>query len=145
MDLRLIREPSIRGATFGVLFKDGHFFSFTLEDQVREVPGRRVDEWKVPGQTAIPAGRYRVTMTPSLRFGRPLPLLSAVPGFAGVRIHPLNTIEETEGCIGVGLARDDARRRLVQSRVACDHLQALIDVSLVEGRQVWLAIENPVG
>lgn len=65
MRLRLVREPSLEGATLGCLFVDGHFAAFTLEDEIRERPGEPVGAWKVPGATAIPAGRYRVIVTPS--------------------------------------------------------------------------------
>ena len=45
--------------------------------------GEPVAAWKVPGETAIPSGRYRVTITPSARFKRELPLLNRVAGFEG--------------------------------------------------------------
>lgn len=100
MTLRLLREPSRNGATIGALFIDGVFHSWTLEDVVRDV--------KVPGETAIPFGRYAVTLTPSPRFNRVLPEVLNVPNFQGVRIHAGNRKDDTEGCILVGLDRGDA-------------------------------------
>lgn len=102
MRLDLHRRPSLNGATIGTLAIDGVPVCFTLEDVVREVPGVPVSEWKIPGETAIPAGTYEVIITPSARFKRDLPLLVGVPGFSGVRIHPGNTAADTEGCILVG-------------------------------------------
>ena len=99
MLLRLVREPSRDESTHGVLFVDGRFECFTLEDVVREVEGQPVTAWKVPRRTAIPAGRYRIDLTMSQRFGRILTILVDVPGFAGVRIHPGNTAVDTAGCI----------------------------------------------
>jgi hypothetical protein len=99
----LTREASQDGATLGSLAIDGHHVCHTLEDEVRP-PGV-----KVPGRTAIPAGRYRVVVTSSPRFKRRLPLLREVPGFDGVRIHRGNTARDTEGCILVGYARTQAR------------------------------------
>ena len=45
MTIRIVREPSIDGATLSVWFVDGHFECFGLEDQIRDV--------KVAGATAI--------------------------------------------------------------------------------------------
>ena len=138
MTLRVIREPSREGATLGVLFFDDVFFCFTLEDPIREQPGQPVAAWKVPGQTAIPAGHYRVTLTPSPRFGRVLPRLHAVPGFEGVLVHAGNKSADTEGCLLVGLDRGQAfvgRSQLALQRV----MARLIDTI----DEIWIDIENP--
>lgn len=116
MKLLLQREPSTKQSTPGKLFIDGQFECHTLEDIVRP---RGV---KVYGQTAIPAGTYQVVLTMSPRFKRVLPLLLNVPGFEGIRIHPGNKAEETDGCILVGDA--PAPDWLGQSRVAFDRLFA---------------------
>lgn len=138
MNLRVIREPSIGGATLGSLYIDGVWQCWTLEDALREMPGQPVETWKVARETAIPAGRYQVAITPSQRFNRPLPLLLAVPGFAGVRIHPGNTIHDTEGCLLVG--KDRSNGRVLGSRVAFEALFARLAVT----RDIWLRIENPI-
>ena len=80
--------------TIGKLYIDGVAFCDTLEDAIRDV--------KVYGETAIPSGIYKVTITLSPRFRRWLPLLHDVPNFEGVRIHRGNTAEDTHGCILVG-------------------------------------------
>ena len=107
MRLTLHRHASGNGATVGTLAVDGAPCCFTLEDVVREQPGQPVAAWKVPGKTAIPRGTYEITVTYSPHFGDFLPLLVGVPGFAGIRIHPGNTAEDTEGCILVGLLEGD--------------------------------------
>lgn len=112
MDLTLIREPSTAQSTMGKLMIDGVFECYTLEDVVRPV--------KIAGETAIPAGTYKVIIDMSNRFKRLLPLVVDVPGFAGIRIHPGNTARDTEGCILVGTSR--SADFVGSSRVAFDAL-----------------------
>lgn len=131
MILTVIREPSVNGATFGSLYLDGHWQCFTLEDQVRE------PFVKVPGQTAIPAGRYRVLLTMSARFQRVLPLLSGVPHFEGIRIHAGNAAWDTEGCILVGMDRQVSQ--VLRSRVALD---ALLERLRAEPSDLWVDVRN---
>jgi hypothetical protein len=122
MQFRLIREFTRSATTFGVLFLDGHFFCFTLEDAIREVLGQPVEAWKIAGQTAIPAGTYALSLTPSQRFQTMLPLLDAVPGFTGIRIHSGNSLADTEGCILVGRKRGTTTVK--ESRLALADLLA---------------------
>jgi hypothetical protein len=115
MKLLLQRRASANGCTLGQLGINGTHQCYTLEDVVRSGP-------KIAGQTAIPAGTYAVRLTWSPRFGRILPLIEAVPGFEGVRIHPGNTQHDTEGCILVG--RGFLPDRVTQSALAFDALFA---------------------
>jgi hypothetical protein len=131
MTLQLQREPSTDGCTIGALLVDGDFFGWTCEDVVRHGP-------KIAHETAIPAGRYDVTITRSQRFGRMLPLLLHVPGFDGIRIHPGNTSADTSGCILVGFARQG--HTVLSSRVACDALQSKIAAALARGERVTMDI-----
>jgi hypothetical protein len=94
MKLQLLRNASSTKSTIGRLYIEGVFMCYTLEDVIRPV--------KIAGETAIPAGTYKVIITESARFKRRLPLLVDVPGFAGIRIHPGNSAADTEGCILVG-------------------------------------------
>lgn len=137
MELRLVREKTQNGATRGVLFVDGVFECFTLEDPVREQPDVPVAEWKVQGDTAIPSGRYRVNVTPSARFKRLLPELVGVPGFSGIRIHPGNWAANTQGCILPGLGLSKAM--VTNSAIAFNVLFAKI-ISAAD--TVWITVEN---
>lgn len=143
MITRVIREPSGTTTTLGVVFLDGKFFGFSCEDVIREKPGQPVHAWKVDGQTAIPAGKYRVAITKSEKFGRMLPEVQNVTGFEGIRIHPGNGPADTEGCLLFGKQRDDVNQRILLSRMACDEFQAKLAVALNAGEPCWLVVENP--
>lgn len=139
MTLRLVREPTTDGATMGVLFIDGHFQCFTLEDEIREVAGQPVSAWKVKGATAIPAGRYTVDLTYSGRFNRLMPILLDVPGFSGIRLHTGNTAADTEGCPLVGRTRGPAQ--VGESRLAFQELWPRLVEALDDG--IVIDVQNP--
>lgn len=140
MRLLVVREPSIGGATIGQLTVEGEIgrLAWTLEDQVREVPGVPVHEWKIPKATAIPAGEYRVAATFSPRFKRRTPILLGVPGFTDIRIHSGNTEADTEGCLLVGMTREKAM--IYQSRAALEKVYARIEAALLAAEEVRIAI-----
>lgn len=106
----LLKRVALRDTyTIGNLYVDSPVkFCDTLEDKVR------LDGVKVYGETAIPAGTYKVIITWSNRFKRKLPLLLNVPGFDGIRIHPGNTAVDTHGCILVGV--NDVKGEIHQSK-----------------------------
>jgi hypothetical protein len=131
--LRVIREPSRRGATLGSLYVNNVWECWTLEDEIREQ--------KVPRKTCIPAGGYRVVLSMSNRFKRVLPEVLNVPNFSGVRIHPGNTIDDTEGCLLVGQGRGDAA--VAFARAAMESLFPKIDAALRNHETVSLVVENP--
>lgn len=101
--------------TIGIMYINGIRFSNTMEDKDRglrfDMNPKDILNKKVYGQTAIPTGIYRVEMTYSPKFANRAwcskevgksPQIMNVPGFGGIRIHPLNTAEDSLGCIGVG-------------------------------------------
>jgi hypothetical protein len=144
MELKVERRWFSERSTIGELTVDGAFQCFTLEDVVRADPTpdtpvtvADVAAVKVPGRTAIPVGRYQVVITRSERFKRDLPLLQAVPGFEGVRIHSGNTAEHTEGCLLVGQERGEDVIR--QSVAALEPLIERIRAGLATG-PVWMTI-----
>jgi len=88
---------------------DPEYFCNTIEDKVRP-KGE-----KVYGKTAIPAGTYPIVITYSPKFKRELPLIFNVPGFSGVRIHPGNDENDTEGCILVG--ENKVKGKVINSQI----------------------------
>ena len=91
MNLYLLRYPIATG-TPGDLLIARKIFCHTLEDKVR-------NDDKVPGDTAIPAGRYPVVLEYSNRFKRMMPRVRNVPGFDGILLHGGNTTADTSGCV----------------------------------------------
>lgn len=115
---RIAMKPTY---TIGRLYVDGERFCDTIEDRVRK------SGEKVPGETAIPAGTYKVVITRSPKYRKDLPLLLNVPGFAGVRIHSGNTAKDSEGCIIVG--KNDRVGWVSNSRVTMSALMEKLKAS----------------
>ena len=132
MKLTLNRKWFTENATCGILYIDDKFFCYTLEDVVR--PSGE----KVLGKTAIPWGTYNVVITYSNHFNKDLPLLIAVPMFAGVRIHSGNTAADTEGCIIVGFTH--SKDFVGDSRTAMNYLMEKIREGINSGEGVTITI-----
>lgn len=132
MELLIDREPSDEHRTHGDLTIDDEWHCYTLEDVVRET--------KIKGQTAIPAGRYRVTLENSPRFGKGTITINDVPNFTGVRIHGGNTENDTEGCPLVGMERTAYGIR--GCKPALDSLKQEIAAAIQGGEEVWITIKD---
>lgn len=141
LEFVLLRRPTVDESTIGEVVCLGNHVCYTVEDAIREVPGVPVTAWKVAGRTAIPEGVYQIISTDSMRFGRRLPILVDVPGFTGIRIHPGNSSQDSEGCILPGLS--EIGGEVFRSRDACALWQGQIETALLAGRQVILEIRNP--
>lgn len=89
--------------------------------------------------TAIPKGEYLITVTYSPTFRKNLPLVNAVKGFTGVRLHSFNTAEQSLGCIGFG--KNDKIGWISNSRYWCKLIQDKIEFALKRGEVVKLVIE----
>lgn len=116
MELRLERKWKKEKYTIGNLYVDGKFFCNTIEDCDRglrqDLPLSVNQKRKVKNETAIPTGRYRVTLgvkspkmsqRPAYDFCQGyVPRLINVPAFDGILIHIGNTERDSAGCIIVG-------------------------------------------
>ena len=116
MELKIDRAWRRETYTISRLYVNGRRFCEAVEDKDRGLNQTdilaHIKAVKVPSETAIPCGRYRVTMgivSPkfSLRKeyawckGR-LPRLLNVPGFEGILIHAGSSARSSAGCIIVG-------------------------------------------
>lgn len=103
MKLKLERITTDSDSTIGLMFLDGAFQCFTLEDEARTV--------KKYGETRIPAGVYDIRPRTAGRLHekysrfpehRGMLWLQDVPGFEWIYIHIGNSDEDTLGCILAG-------------------------------------------
>jgi hypothetical protein len=134
--LELRRHTFTDTATLGCLYIDGLKFCDTLEDTDRhlEVMGEHA---KIAAKTAIPRGKYQVTISMSPRFKKLMIALLDVPYFTGIRMHSGNTVEHTEGCPLLGIA---SGQKLVESKMATNQLLGIIDAELKTGRDIFITV-----
>lgn len=110
MKLDVVRTQFGKDATNGMLFIDGVFECFTLEDEVRDV--------KVHSETAIPLGEYEIKLRTeggfhskyTARYGamhKGMLWLQDVPNFKWILIHTGNQDSHTAGCLLVGETQQD--------------------------------------
>lgn len=138
--LRTIHAPAF---TQSDLFINGaERFCYVLEDR------KQPFGVKVPGQTCIPEGTYRVSISQSARWKKPMMLLSnrddlSLEGdgirFTGVRPHGGNDVDDTEGCPLCAFNSDHNGR--VWGR-ASDAIFNLVREALDRGEQVYWVISS---
>ena len=101
MEITIVRQYPKDTYTIGNLFLNGKWFCNTIEDKDRKLyQGQSLEyikQTKVYSETAIPYGRYRVTLnvqSPKFKTYKKyefckgyLPRLLNVPGFDGILIH----------------------------------------------------------
>ena len=145
MKLTLNRKPSFGKSTMGTLYIDGGFACYTLEDEIREVPGQPVAQWKIKGATAIPAGEYLVSLQDSPRFGADTLTLHNVPGFEYIRMHAGNVSDDTEGCVLLGMRATDQSLIGGTSRPAVNLVKSEVRAAIDRGEVVHITISNAVG
>lgn len=88
----IIRLEGSDQGSIGVLKIDKRVFCVTLE------PRDRLNKRNI---SCVPAGQYKCVRTISPRFGETF-MVKDVPDRDNILFHPLNIVEETLGCIGLG-------------------------------------------
>lgn len=116
MELKLKRIARRETYTIGKLYVDGMYVCDVVEDKDRglaqSLPVSVNIAKKRKGMTAIPIGRYRVTLeVQSPKYSKfksyewckgYLPRLINVPAFDGILIHAGNSAADSAGCLLVG-------------------------------------------
>ena len=100
----LVRDIRTEKAILGRLYLNGQMVCYTLENAAK----------------AIPCGMYTVQNSRSPKFKRELPLIynGRVPESRGIRLHVGNTVASSNGCILVGMGRDEKKLLITESMLA---------------------------
>lgn len=154
MELTLRRIARRDTYTIGKLYVDGVYECDTIEDKDRgltsEMSQAEILRKKVYGETAIPAGRYRVRMDqPSPKYQQKakqeayykqfcdhMPRLENVKGYSGVLIHPGSTEKDTMGCLLVG--ENKVVGRVINSRHS---FKVLYDKLMKAEGEIWITVK----
>lgn len=143
IEFKIIREiltagtAKREGYSLGRLSCDDVEIGMTVEDEDRYLEeGNNV---KVYGKTAMPLGRYKLTLYNSPKHGL-VPLFHDVPEFTYTEMHRANHAEELLGCVGVGRYRTEDGVRDCQ--VTLDKVIALMQAAAHDGDECWCTIER---
>lgn len=154
MELKLKRIAKKNGYTIGRLSINGKYFCDTLEDSDRGLDSSMsLDELKrkkLAHITAIPTGRYQVTMdiiSPRLSKsnfykkygGGRVPRLLNVPAFEGILIHCGNTAKDTDGCILVG--KNSKVGMVLDSKITYSNLYPLLEAAYKHNERIFITVE----
>ncbi|TDB69123.1 DUF5675 family protein [Arundinibacter roseus] len=148
MEILVNRFGFKSNSTLSQFFVNGSAREYILEDKDRglrsDMTLDEIQKIKVWGQTAIPTGRYRVTMRYSPKFKRWLPYLNNVPGFEYIMIHPGNFIKDTLGCLLPGQSYSVFKNEYLvnNSRKVANPLIREINDALERGEEVWCEISQ---
>ncbi len=143
MKLQVVRTQFGKDATNGMLFIDGIFECYTLEDQYQAV--------KVMHETCIPEGTYDIKFRKTGGFHTKyseryknahygMLHIQDVPNFTYILIHTGNTDEHTSGCLIVGETQQDLEVSkdgfIGSSTVAYKKMYAKVAGQLLQGKKV---------
>jgi len=143
--LTVVRTQFGTDATNGLLFIDGIFECYTLEDQYQAV--------KVMHETCIPEGTYDIKFRKTGGFHAKyteryknahhgMLHIQDVPNFTYILIHTGNTDEHTSGCLIVGETQQDLEVSkdgfIGSSAVAYKKMYAKVAGQLLQGKDVTI-------
>lgn len=139
--------------TMGRLSINGKYLCDTVEDRVRDTNKdgdlNDVGEGKVYGKTAIPYGKYEITLkVKSPKYSKRqaynwcdayLPRLLNVPHFDGILIHAGNSADDSAGCIIVG--QNKIKGKVVNSMDTLKRLYHILKDASDKRERIWITIE----
>jgi hypothetical protein len=138
MKILVQRFHSTKNYTAGLMYIDGEFVCFTLEDEKRDV--------KVYAETRIPSGIYTLSLQTSgslhtrykakFSFHKGMLLLNSVPNFSGIMIHIGNTDKDTAGCLLVGHTFCLGCSKITDSQKAYEKIYPRISAALLNDETV---------
>ena len=149
MKLQVLRTQFGKDATNGMLFIDGVFECYTLEDQYQAV--------KVMHETCIPEGTYDINFRKTGGFHAKyteryknahygMLHIQDVPNFTYILIHTGNSDEHTSGCLIVGETQQDLDISkdgfIGSSTVAYKKMYAKVAGQLLQGKKVSIEYLN---
>ena len=97
MYYKLIRQPADGKSVHGKLYRTSHYYNKRTGLMVERL--HYICDTLENADYLVPALIYRVAVTQSPRFKRPLPILQQVPGRSGIRFHRGSQPEHSKGCI----------------------------------------------
>jgi hypothetical protein len=146
MEIDVIRFNSKEDFTDGLLYINGEFQVYTLEDEDRTV--------KVFGETRIPNGRYQVKFRNvggfherylkkyGADFHKGMLWVKNVPNFEYILIHVGNDDDDTAGCLLTGMTNNaDNVGFIGNSRGAYEKIYPIIRDTLLRGEDVYINYE----
>lgn len=140
---KLNRDTYVEGTTLGKMIYPDGLTNETLEDICRA--------WGIKhgGSTAIPVGRYRMTVSMSSKFNRKMVMIYTESnqyevkmngiGFKGIRVHGGQSNKDSWGCVIV------AKRRTSNQTVqgSCEaQFTAAVESYEQKGYDVYLEVKN---
>jgi hypothetical protein len=132
--------------TIGSLYSNGTCFCDTLEDKDRgltqSTPLDEILSIKIPHETAIPTGVYKVVVHFSPAKKRMLPRLLSVPGFSGILMHRGNTKRDSSGCILVG--ENKVKGQVINSAQYEKRLVEILTEAQGRGEEIRIEITHRV-
>lgn len=154
MKIKLIRKAKTDSYTIGDLYVNDVFICNTIEDTDRglkqDMNSIEISKIKVQDQTAIPTGKYKITLSiQSPSFSKKpyylnfcngyLPRLENVPGFTGILIHRGVDQNHSSGCIIVGY--NTIKGKVTNSQKAFETVYSMLKEADDKGENIFITIE----